>query len=313
MNRAACRVWVLTGPTAAGKTDVAQDIAVRWGAAIVSADSMLVYRGMDIGTAKPASAARCGVPYLGIDLVDPSEPFDVYRYVQDVHAQLASLPAEQPVIVAGGSGLYVRALLAGFPGDPVGASPQRAAWMRLLQEKGVVGLQEALRQVAPAALAALSDAQNPRRLIRALEQVAAGRDMPQSPRQQMQPVGPVAGLWVDPPYLQERIARRVENMYAAGLLEEVQGLLTRPQGFSDTARQAIGYAEAAACLEGRMTQADAMEETMRRTRRLAKRQRTWFRHQQQTEWVAVAPDDSVGAVAARVEAVWRKHGSVRMA
>jgi len=118
---------------------------------------------------------------------------------------------------------------------------------------------------------------------------------------------------MEPALLNKRIEQRVETMYAAGLLEEVIGLLADPRGLSATARQAIGYAEAIAVIEGRSNRAEAMALTAARTRRLAKRQRTWFRHQAQVEWIEVQPGETLESVAHRVRTVWRKHGSASMA
>ncbi len=306
------RVWVLTGPTASGKSDVAHLLAAQWGAAVLSADAMLVYRGMDIGTAKPTIAERGSVPYLGVDLVEPWERFDLWRYLDLVHAQLAALPERVPVIVAGGSGLYVRALIEGLHSGLAGASPQRETWSRLLEEQGVAGLQAELTRLAPSALAGLADPENPRRLIRALEQVASGGGM--LPRQAGDRcMVRVAGLWLEREVLEARIAQRVARMYDAGLLEEVSALRSCGEGFSETARQAIGYAEAGAYLDGTCSREEAIATTVVRTRRLAKRQRTWFRHQQQTAWISVRAGEPVESVSARVASVWRVYGSVRIA
>ncbi len=314
MNAVAGRALkVLVGPTASGKSAVAQLIAEQSGAAVLSADSMLVYRGMDIGTAKPGRQERARVDYLGIDLADPSEPFSVWAYREAVAAQLAGLPPEQDVLVAGGSGLYVKALTMGLAA--AGPEPaSRARWEALFSDQGVEGLQQALQQRDAAALAGLSDPLNPRRLIRALERHAAGGETTKDSSWCGAAAGPVlAGLWMDPALLNKRIEQRVETMYAAGLLDEVTGLLADPRGLSATARQAIGYAEAIAVIEGRSSREEAMVVTAARTRRLAKRQRTWFRHQAQVEWIEVRPGEPLISVADRVRAVWRQHGSASMA
>ena len=307
---------VLIGPTACGKSAVAQYIAERRGAAVLSADAMLIYRGMDIGTAKPSQAERGSVPYLGVDLAWPDEVFGVWQYRQAVMAQLAALPPGQEIITVGGSGLYVKALTDGL--DETGPGPaERERWAALFAAQGVEGLQEALRERDPDALAALADARNPRRLIRALERFggaspsasgarkADGRDRADMPV--------LAGLWIEPARLNARIAHRVEAMYAAGLLDEVAGLLASGRALSPTARQAIGYAEAIDVLEGRCRREVAMERTMTRTRQLAKRQRTWFRHQARVEWVDVKDGDPVDSIAERVQELWGRYGSARLA
>ena len=313
MSAAGRPLAVLVGPTAVGKSAVAEAIAQRTGAAVLSADAMLIYRGMDIGTAKPDRQTRERVDYLGIDLVDPCESFNVWAYREAVAVQLAQLSADREVIVAGGSGLYIKALTMGLDAAGAGAET-RARWAALFAAQGVEGLQKALRQRDTAAFDALSDSQNPRRLIRALERLDAGDETTgvdcASREPLMQPV--LAGLWMEPTLLNKRIEQRVEAMYDDGLLEEVGGLLRDPRGLSPTARQAIGYAEAIDVVEGRGSREEAMARTAVRTRRLAKRQRTWFRHQARVEWVDVRADDSVEMLANRVREVWRTHGSARM-
>lgn len=315
MNAVAGRaLHVLVGPTASGKSAVAQYMAEQSGAAVLSADSMLIYRGMDIGTAKPDVQARARVDYLGVDLADPCDTFSVWAYREAVAAQLAALPPEREVLVAGGSGLYVKALTMGLAAaGPAPAS--RARWEALFAGQGVEGLQQALAQRDAGALASLSDPLNPRRLIRALERLDDdGKTAGHAASWREAATGPVlAGLWMEPAMLNTRIEQRVETMYADGLLEEVAGLLADPRGLSPTASQAIGYAEAIAVIEGRSSRAEAMALTATRTRRLAKRQRTWFRHQARVEWIEVQPDEPVASLADRVREIWRTHGSASMA
>jgi len=305
---------VLVGPTASGKSAVAQVIAEQDGAAVLSADSMLIYRGMDIGTAKPDRQARARVDYLGVDLADPCESFSVWAYREAVAMQLAALAPDRDVLVAGGSGLYVKALTMGLAAaGPAPAS--RARWEAVFAALGVDGLQQALQQRDAEALAGLRDPRNPRRLIRALERLDEGGETTRHASSWREAAtGPVlAGLWMDPALLNTRIEQRLETMYADGLLEEVAGLLADPRGLSPTARQAIGYAEAIAVIEGRSSHAEAMALTAARTRRLAKRQRTWFRHQARVEWIEVQPDEPVASLAERVREIWRTHGSASMA
>jgi len=305
---------VLVGPTAVGKSAVAEAIAQRTGAAVLSADAMLIYRGMDIGTAKPDRQTRERVDYLGIDLVDPCESFSVWAYREAVAAQLALLPAGRELIVAGGSGLYVKALTMGLEAAGAGAAT-RARWEALFAEQGVEGLRQTLRQRDAAVFDALPDPRNPRRLIRALERLDAGGEPPDTGcswrESAAQPV--LAGLWMEPALLNKRIEHRVEAMYDAGLLEEVGGLMADSRGLSPTARQAIGYAEAIDVLEGRCSRNEAMARTAARTRRLAKRQRTWFRHQARVEWVEITTGETVESLADRVQGIWRTHGNARMA
>lgn len=309
--------WFLVGPTAVGKTAVAQVLAERMGAAILSADSMLVYRGMDVGTAKPSTAERAVVPYCGIDLVDPDQPFSAGLWLAHARGQVAAPEvASRDVIVTGGTGLYVRALTAGFdapPADPV----RRRQWQSVWRTEGVEGLQRALARLAPEALRQLDDPFNPRRLIRAIERVEAGTPSLLDERPIERPH--LVGLTMERPGLHARIAERVERMIAAGLIDEVAGLRRRfPRwaatdpcdcGNACTSRHAIGYAEAIDRLDGRLTLAQAKERIVTRTRQLAKRQETWFRHQARVTWLSVDPSESAGAIADRVRSLWRQHGA----
>ena len=324
------RAFVLIGPTATGKSAVAQWIAERTGAAILSADSMLVYRGMDIGTAKPTPAERGSVPYFGIDCVDPGQPFSTGDWLSFVHRQLAanegmengkwkmenSSGSHSPfLIVAGGTGLYVKALLFGLdapPSDPAA----RARWTALFESGGLPALRAAV-DANPVARALLpdSDLANPRRLIRALERAdssdrtslstpsGAGR----SPSGQM--VSPaVAGLTMPRAMLAARIERRIAKMFADGLVEEAVAVREASGGLSSTACGAIGYAEALAVADGKMSRAEAAERIAARTRQLAKRQMTWFRHQLNVEWVEVDESDTPSTIGPKVMEVWKRNG-----
>lgn len=303
----------LVGPTGVGKTAVAQWIAERGPYEIVSADSMLVYRGMDIGTAKPSAAERAAVRYHGLDLVNPDREFSAAEYRARVLEALPGIRARgRKAIVAGGSGLYVKALLGGLQAAPP-RPERRRAWEELLAREGVEALADLLRARAPGLHAALSDPRNPRRVIRALEQAEAGP--PAAPRtwRGAAPAPPAAGLILPGPELNSAIERRVEAMYAAGIIEEVRGLLARYGTLSSSAMQAIGYAEAAAALRGECSAAEARARTILRTRRLAKRQRTWFRHQMAVRWIDAAGAGSVPETARRALAHWEKHGLARIA
>jgi len=284
--------FFLVGPTAVGKSAVAQHLAEQRSASILSADSMLIYRGMDIGTAKPTVAERGDVPYYGVDLAEPDESFSVWDYRRHALEALAALPEGEELIVTGGTGLYVKSLIHGLEDRPGGDAALRTEWERRLADEGIGALQDAVRRAAPERFEALADKENPRRLIRALEAAGAPHAVP-SWTSAEEPV--VVGLSMEPELLNARIAQRVEEMYAQGLMEEVTRLLERDRPLSETARQAIGYAEAIELIEGQATQAEAVERTIIRTRRLAKRQRTWFRHQANVDWLEVAPESDVAA------------------
>ncbi len=297
--------FFIVGPTAVGKSAVAQWLAEKRRAAILSADAMLVYRGLDIGTAKPAPADRGGVPYWGLDLADPDQCFSVGNYIRQVVLALPAIGGRE-LIVAGGTGLYIKCLTQGLddlpPADP--AVRDRAA--ALLVAGGVAALRDELKRVNPAALAALADPDNPRRLVRALERAAAPELPPRKWRDA--PPAPVVGLRMAPEALRRRIERRAERMFAEGLPEEAAALRAKYPALSPTARQAIGYAEAFDLLDGRLTRDAAIRRTIQRTAQLAKRQMTWFRHQLQVLWVDVREDDPLARTAEAVEKLWYEHG-----
>ena len=289
--------FVLVGPTASGKSAVAQLIAEQTGALIVSADSMNIYRGMDIGTAKSSPEECSRVKTFGVDLADPIESFSVGDWLNAVKP---AFRASEPPIVVGGTGLYVKCLLQGLDDLPTAdeALRERAEKMPLAE------LQAEARRVAPEAYEALADKENPRRLIRLLE----GKKMSDGWKTEMPTI---IGLHVERDVLNRRIAERVEKMYAGGLLEEARGLIGLK--LSSTAQHAIGYAEAFAVLRGEMTEAQAKEKTVVRTRQLAKRQMTWFRHQLKVEWIETASFPSIGKLADKVYNVWKEGGPVPLA
>jgi tRNA dimethylallyltransferase len=299
--------FFLVGATAIGKSAVAQIIAEREGWDILSADSMLVYRGMDIGTDKPGSEARSRVRYWGIDLADPDESFSVGDYV--AHAREVFQRAGRdgrPVLVVGGTGLYVKCLIEGLDRLPPGDDRVRKWAEELLEREGVEALQRELQGRDPGRYEALADPKNPRRLVRALELAMLGAGTRQS--RPKSPSVPMAGLSRGPGDLRERIHARVRRMYGAGFLKEVEKLSARYPRLSRTALQAIGYSEGLAILRNEMTVEEAIEHTAIRTRQLAKRQATWFRHQASAEWIDVKPNDEPVAVAEKVSNVWKKHG-----
>lgn len=305
--------WILAGATATGKTAAAQILAERSGCALLSADAMLVYRGMDIGTAKPSPAERRGVPYYGLDLATPAEPFstglwlaDAARALTDCGAREAPVGHAPRLIVAGGTGLYIKALTDGL--DGAAANPEaRARWQALLEREGTEGLRRALEARAPGALADLADPSNPRRLIRALEHLEARGSLPTQWKRSA-PAAPIAVLRLPREQLHARIARRVAAMFRQGLVEEVRALRAAYPRWSPTAAQAIGYAEAGALLDGTLSQAEAAERIIVRTRQLAKRQETWFRHQAQAVWLEIDDNDPPERVAQRVLDTWRQRG-----
>ncbi len=296
--------FFLVGTTASGKSAVVQHVAERRGWRVVSADSMNLYRGMDIGTAKPTREERERVDYAGIDLVDPSGKFSVAAYLEAVRPAFGT---DHETIVAGGTGLYIKCLTQGFDDVP----PENEALRAELEALEFHDLEQRAQTDAAALYGRLTadDRRNPRRLIRILEKA----------REEARPAGgwnsrpkpTLVGLQVGRETLHRRIAGRVERMYAAGLLEEAHGLMG--MDLSPTALQAIGYAEAFAVLRREISLEEAKEKTIIRTRRLAKRQMTWFRNQLQVEWIDVERYPSMEKLAEAVAQAWDALGPTRLA
>jgi len=335
MPAARHEAFVLGGPTATGKSVVAHLLAAELNACILSADAMLVYRGMDIGTAKPTAAERARFGYGGLDLVEPGTDFHVAAWLDHARVFLAQARAAgRPVLVVGGTGLYLKCLLTGLTAQP-SADP---VWRAAAEHMNLAELQAHLQQVAAARYAALteSDRQNPRRLIRAVE-LARGLPSPEShgqplaqaleepPRRVGEPeVGdagqqpppsvpnaPTPCLRLPTPLLWRRIEVRVDAMFNQGLLDEARRLREKCPQFSACAQQAIGYAEAFAVLDGALSARGARERIAIRTRQYAKRQMTWFKHQADVAWVAA--EAPVAEVAASVLQIWRNHGPSALA
>jgi len=303
-ERPATCLFTLAGPTAAGKTAVAHLLAARLGARILSVDSMLVYRGMDIGTDKPSPAELATYGYAGVNLVDPTESCSVGRYLEAVREPLGT--SDRRWIAVGGTGLYFRCLLQGLAprptADPAARAEAEAVWHR----GGLPALQQLVRRVAPSGYEGLRDPHNPRRLIRLYEVARQGGDP--APAATWTEPPSLVGLWREKAELDQYIRERVVRMFEGGLLDEAAELRRRWSRLSSEALQAIGYREAFAVLDGRMTVRDAVEETIRRTRRLARRQMTWFRHQARMQWVRIRPHASAEAIADEVMRLWERHG-----
>lgn len=281
------RTLALLGPTASGKSRLSLDLAARLAARglpveIVNADAMARYRGMDIGTAKADAAARALVPHHQLDVLDVADEASVAEYQAAARADAHAVRARGAVaLYVGGSGLYLRAALDHLdvpPTDPA----VRAAIDERLTRVGADALHTQLEQLDPDAAAAIAPA-NSRRVVRALEVVElTGRTFSAS-RPRPRHVVPThqIGLTVDTGVLGERIARRARAMFDAGLIEEAAGLRER---MGATAAAAVGYPQAFAVLDGRASVTEAIADVALATRRLAKRQRTWFRPDPRTSW-----------------------------
>lgn len=304
--------WILAGATATGKSSVCQHLAERMDLTILSADSMLVYRGMDIGTAKPSPRERGEVPYLGIDLVTPDQPFSTGGWIRAIQSSLRTAepsPPDKPLIVTGGTGLYIKALINGLESE-ASELQTRDRWKKHLEEEGISRLQHELITRLPNCPLSLAASTNPRRIIRALEHLERSGSLPENWSQSDAPV--IIALTMPREQLHARIQRRVETMFNQGLLDEVRQLMEHYPLWSATAAKAIGYAEARALLQGAITRDAAIEKICARTRQLAKRQETWFRHQHNTVWCHIKDQDCIGSVAEKVLCLWQKHGTVKL-
>jgi tRNA dimethylallyltransferase len=286
---------VLLGATATGKTELAIRLgeAIRNGgrsATVISADSRQVFRGLDIGTAKATAADRARIPHRGLDLVDPDQPFSVADFAAHARTALAAIAAEDGVaILAGGTGLYLRAVGRGLDTDALPSDPAiRARLESDLSTDGLEPLVERLRELAPAA-ARRVDTRNPRRVVRALEVAEIGGDA--GPPAMRGYPGPIAwlGLTVEPATHAVRIAARAHAQFDAGLLDEAQSLRERFDP-SLPAFSAIGYREAWAVLDSESTLHAAIATDATRTIAFAKRQRTWFRSEPDITWLDATDD-----------------------
>lgn len=289
----------LVGPTASGKTEAGLAVAETLGAEIVSIDSMLVYRDMDIGTAKPTAADRARVRHHLIDLVEPSEAFSVAEFQHEARVAIERIVGRGGrAILVGGSGLYLRAVVDDleFPGtDP----STRAELEHQASTLGAARMYERLAALDPVAAGRIEPG-NVRRIVRALE-VAAVTGQPFSTfarSWQRYPADAVraAGVRMSRDVLIERIGRRLDAMLEAGWLGEVRRLMDRGLGGWITSSQSIGYAEMARHLRGDMTLAEAVEATVKRTGNLARRQMAWFRRDPRIRWFDVGTEGAVGAL-----------------
>jgi tRNA dimethylallyltransferase len=301
-------VVAVVGPTAAGKTALslalAHELSGAGGAEVVNADSMQLYRGMDIGTAKLPKGGRQGVPHHLLDLWEVTRTASVAEYQRLARAAVDGIRARGRVpLLVGGSGLYVRAVLdqLDFPGtDP----RLRAELEAELVRTGPGLLHARLQQVDPAAAAAILPG-NGRRIIRALEVVAlTGAPFPARLPATTRPAYRSVRLAVDRgrDELDARVAARVDRMWAAGLVDEVCGLVARGLREGRTARVALGYQQVLAHLAGETTEAEAYAETVRATRRFVRRQRSWFRRDPRLVWLDGARPDLVDAALAAIRA-----------
>ncbi|RDV84769.1 tRNA (adenosine(37)-N6)-dimethylallyltransferase MiaA [Ammonifex thiophilus] len=287
------KLWplvVITGPTATGKTAVGIEVALRLGGEIISADSMMVYKGMDIGTAKPSLEERKGVPHHLIDVVEPHEHFSVGAFqalarklIEEIHSR-GRLP-----LLVGGTALYIRAVIDGYT-FPVKADKElRQRLLKEAQEKGTAHLHAQLQAIDPRAAGKIHP-HDRKRIVRALEiYYQTGKPPSEVMKKEPPPYDVLMfGLNLPREELYRRIEQRVDAMLAAGLVEEVRRLLEQGVPPQATSMQGLGYKEIAAYLRGEISFEQAVYLIKRNTRRFAKRQLTWFRHDPRICWLDVA-------------------------
>jgi tRNA dimethylallyltransferase len=294
-------VIAIVGPTAAGKSALSLRLADELGGEVVNADSMQLYRGMDIGTAKLTAPERAGVPHHVLDIWDVTEPASVAVYQGLARAAIEDIAARGRVpLLVGGSGLYVRAVLEDFdfPGTDPGL---RAELERELLEVGPAPLYARLQAADPVAAGRILPS-NGRRIVRALEVNALTGTAFTAQLPQPRPVYDALqlGVDVDTALLDARIDARVEQMWALGFMEEVRGLLGRGLRDGRTASGALGYRQIMNLLDGLCGAGEARAETARATRRFVRRQRSWFRRDERIVWLDGAAADitraALGAV-----------------
>lgn len=304
------RVLVLVGPTASGKTALSLTLARRLGGEILSADSRQLYRRMDIGTAKPLPEELAVAPHHGIDLCEPDAFFSAGAYAQYGRKVVHEIAVRGKVpIVVGGSGLYVQALVDGvFEGgyrDELLREHLRAECRRL----GAAKMVEWLARTDPQAAARIH-LNDEKRLLRALEvQLLSGKPISQLQEEETEPSGFDArffGLNWPRPALYDRINGRVDQMMAAGLLDEVKGLRDAGYDLRHNALDSVGYKELLAALDGQSTLDEAVELIKRNTRRFAKRQMTWFKRDARILWLGCDEETPLSALADVIVAQFEK-------
>ncbi|MBI3866528.1 MAG: tRNA (adenosine(37)-N6)-dimethylallyltransferase MiaA [Planctomycetia bacterium] len=296
--------WFLAGPTACGKSAVACELADMLGAEILSLDSMALYRGMDIGTAKPDAGARARVPHHLVDILDPHEEYSLADYVRAAARAAGDVARRGRVpLFVGGTGLYLRGVLRGvFQGPPADPALRRALEETAAAE-GNAAVHARLASIDPALAARLVPG-DLRRVIRGIEVY----EQTKTPLSAQQTHGPLPEterprvLWLHPPrgWLHDRINSRVEDMFRAGLVAEVEGLLARDRPLGNTARQALGYREVIDGLAAQVPLTETITLIQARTRQFAKRQHTWFRNLAECRAVEMTGAETPRELAERV-------------
>ncbi len=302
-------ILCVVGPTASGKTRLSIALCKQFNGEVLSCDSMQLYRGMTIGTAKPTPEEMQGIPHHMIDVADPGESFSVSRYVEMADPILQDILARgKTCVIVGGTGLYVDSLIAGRRFAPYPETGKRQE----LEAMDIERVIELLRRVDPESAARIPPADH-KRLIRAAEvYLETGKTITQHNRETQAIPPKYHPLWLGLDFpnraeLYARIDRRVDEMLAQGLMEEIQGLLAAGTPPTATSLQAIGYKEPMAALRGEMTMQEAVEKIKQESRRYAKRQLTWFRRNPDIHWIENKEPVSFEAVWEQTLRILGKH------
>ena len=303
---------VITGPTGSGKTESAVEVAERLDGEIVSADSRQVYRYLDVGTAKPGASLRDRVPHHGLDLLDPRERYSAGRFARDARDWISGIVGRGRVpVIVGGTGLFIRALLAPLGPEPEFDADRRERLRQLLSDWPTEKLRRWLERLDPPRASQLENEGGPQRLARSLEVVLLSGRRHSWWLDQPPETAPLAALIVCLRLRREELYRRIDArfdaMMAAGLLDEVRDLLARfPE--RSPGLKSVGYVELISHLRGECTLTEAVETAKRNTRQFARRQLTWFRHQLPADTVWMDAADRREDLIERIVALWeRRH------
>jgi len=293
----------LLGPTASGKSEVAFVVAPRINAEIISLDSMLVYKGMDIGTDKPSAALREKIAHHLIDIAEPQEAFSLGRYVKEARRKVAEISGKgKRALFVGGTGLYLKGVLKGIFSGPPADWTLRKRLREEAEKSGLQALYERLKRIDPEAAKKIS-VRDLRRIIRALEVYElTGKPISQLQTQfDRTPAAEAVLVCLNRERgdLYQRIDERVERMFASGLVEEVKGLL-KQGNLSRSASQAVGYKETIGFIEGKYDLAEAKRLIRKNTRRLVRRQLTWFRSFPEIKWLQIEKNEPKELIAQKV-------------
>lgn len=303
-------VLVVCGPTAAGKTKISIELAIRLDGEIVSCDSMQIYQYMEIGSACPSPEELAAVPHHLIGIISPGEHFSVARYGKMARKAISGILSKGKVpIVTGGTGLYLNALLydmdfAGTPGD----ESVRSKYEQMAEQFGNQGLHNLLARRSPQTAERIHP-NNLKRVVRALETLEITGKTPDAFEKVTRPVTEylprLAGIYCEREALCRRIDRRVDEMFEKGLVEEVRRLLNMGVPIKSPAMMGIGYKELVDCIQGNGSISDAKDQIKLNTRQLAKRQMTWFRRYQDLEWFDLTDENDYSDVVEKILAWYR--------